>query len=411
MKLPRRLIGTPIRPDRWTAMRFASLRWAALPVIDRRWTVPLSAMALAFGIFVGVAIGPGTEGTLGSQMQTVVQVVEPPAPAPVGNENANPGPNGGDGGPTGDDDGADPPAAPAPPSDDDPFSDPVPTPTPPPITTPTTPTTPATPTDDPDPDPDEGDSDGDDEAPVPTLVKGAVVHVNEFANSYTVARNDGTLTAVHADDLPALGDVVAVDTRTLANGTRAENGDRDRTAETKKFNLSGTVTFSDPRIGAYTLSVPGSSLLIRVPAGTRMPQVADRVEVEARVADKLDPIEALDPGREGCEDPPRTPKPRKFALEQTELTVAGSANAAPIEGVVQGVCRKSGSLILSADDVRESGRDIAVVVPANLPLKDIQPGQVLKLRADIGKGGNLTAQALVDDEGETAADGSNRVQR
>lgn len=378
-------------------MRFASLRWAALPVIDRRWTVPMSAMALAFGIFVGVAIGPGTEGTLGSQTQTMVEVVSPPPPAPIPDDgNDNGGSNGGNG-------PDEPSPAPAPPSDDGPFDTPAPIPSPPATTpAPTTPTTTPTTTTTTDTDTDT-DEDGD-EDPAPTLVKGAVVHINEFANSYTVARGDGTLTAVHADNLPALGDVVSVETRVLANGTRAENGDREQTETTRQFNLKGTVTFSDPRIGAYTVSVPGSSLLIRVPAGTRMPQVADRVEVGARIADKLDPIEPQDAGREGCGTAPRIPKPRKFALEQTSLEVTGSADAAPVEGVVQGVCRKSGSLILSADDVRESGRDIAIVVPASLPRGDLKPGQVLKLRADIGASGNLTASAIADDEGESGAD-------
>lgn len=411
MKLPRRLIGTPIRPDRWTAMRFASLRWAALPVIDRRWTVPMSAMALAFGIFVGIAIGPATEGSLGSQMQTVVSVVSPPVPTPL----ANGARDGNSPGGSGQDNGQDPTPtpAPSPPSDDGPFDNPTPAPTPiptpPPVITPTTPTTTTT---TPDATDDSGSDDSDsDEAPVPTLVKGAVVHINEFADSYTVARRDGTLTAVHAQKLPALGDVIEVQTRVLANGTRAEDGDRDRAEKTDRFDLSGTVTFSDPRIGAYTLSVPGSSLLIRVPAGTRMPQVADTVEVSARIADKLDPIEAQEPGRDGCGTPPRLPRPRKLALEQTKLSVTDEASAAGLEAIVQGVCRKSGSLIVSADDVRESGRDIAVVVSDELRLRDLTPGQVVKIRADIGKSGNLTATAIADDEGESAADDSDRVQR
>ena len=74
MRLPGRLVRGPIRPDRWTALRFASLRWAALPVIDRRWTAPMAAVALGFGLFVGVAIGPGTQGSLGHDRPMVVQV-------------------------------------------------------------------------------------------------------------------------------------------------------------------------------------------------------------------------------------------------------------------------------------------------------------------------------------------------
>ena len=106
------------------------------------------------------------------------------------------------------------------------------------------------------------------------------------------------------------------------------------------------------------------------------------MDVTARIADKLDPIEAQDPGRDGCGSPPRPPKARKYALEQNDLSVTGGSDSTGLEGIVQGVCRKSGSLILSADDVRESGRDIAVTVSANLRLADLDPGQVLKLRAD-----------------------------
>ena len=40
------------------------MRAASLVVTDRRWAAPLSAMALGFGLFIGVAIGPGAAGTL-----------------------------------------------------------------------------------------------------------------------------------------------------------------------------------------------------------------------------------------------------------------------------------------------------------------------------------------------------------
>ena len=77
MRLPGRLIRGPVRPDRASLARFASMRWAALPIIDRRWTAPMSAIALGFGLFVGVAIGPGTEGTLGTTSPMIVQVPAP----------------------------------------------------------------------------------------------------------------------------------------------------------------------------------------------------------------------------------------------------------------------------------------------------------------------------------------------
>jgi hypothetical protein len=142
-----------------------------------------------------------------------------------------------------------------------------------------------------------------------------------------------------------------------------------------------------------------------------MPQVADQVDVRARIADRLEPIEAQDPGRDGCGTPPRAPKAPKLALEQTGLEVTGAASASALEGIVQGVCRKSGSLILSADDLRASGRDIAVAVPPSLRLSDLAAGRILKFRVDIGSSGNFTATAIADDEGESAADDSGRIQR
>jgi hypothetical protein len=404
MRLPGRLIRGPIHPDRWAALRFVSLRWAALPVIDRRWTAPLSAIALGFGIFVGAAIGPGS--SLGSQTQTVVEVVRPAvAPTTV------PDNGGGNGGATGGGHHTDPgdgggtPAAPTPtpPTDNGPFGEPTPstpptTTTPPPTTTTTTTTTPTDTDDQPD------------EPPPNPTVKGTVVHVNDAAGSYTVAREDGTLRAVHADGLPGLGAVITVTARALANGTFGEVGDRESTGDAGKFDLAGTVTFSEPRIGAYTVSATGTSVLVRVPAGTRMPEVGDHVIASVRIAGNLDPISAQDAGREGCGEPPHLPTPKKFALQQVDLAVSGHGSRANLEAVVEGVCRKSDSLILSADDQREAGRDIAVVVPASFAIGDVAVGQMLAIRADIGTGGNLTASKIAADDDRSAADDANAIQ-
>jgi hypothetical protein len=56
------------------------LRWVALPVTNRRWAAPLSALALGFGLFVGVAIGPSAAGTLA----TGAQIIEIPLLAGAG---------------------------------------------------------------------------------------------------------------------------------------------------------------------------------------------------------------------------------------------------------------------------------------------------------------------------------------
>ena len=54
------------------------LRAFSLVVTDRRWAAPLSAMALGFGLFIGVAVGPDAAGSLaGSPL-----IVELPASEP-----------------------------------------------------------------------------------------------------------------------------------------------------------------------------------------------------------------------------------------------------------------------------------------------------------------------------------------
>jgi hypothetical protein len=50
------------------------LYWAALPVRDRRWAAPLSAVALGFGLFAGVAIGPGATGTFGTGVAQIIEI-------------------------------------------------------------------------------------------------------------------------------------------------------------------------------------------------------------------------------------------------------------------------------------------------------------------------------------------------
>jgi hypothetical protein len=409
MKRPGRFIRGPIRPDRWSALRFASMRWAALPVIDRRWTMPLSGLALGFGLFVGIAIGPVAEGR-GSedQAQTVVEVVQPPqaqvpddAGGPAGDGPAGDGNHGDNTGPS--------TPTPSPPTDNGPFGDTPapPTSTPPPTTTTTTPpttttTTTTTPTG--------GDDGGDDNPPAVPTANGIVVHVNELAGSYTVARSNGSLVAVHADELPSIGAVVKVQVRTLANGTKVETNTRDRTDRAEQADVTGTVTFSDPRIGAYTLSAPGTSVLVRVPAGDRMPAVGDVAQATVRIADGLDPIEAEDPGRDGCGKPPKTSRPPAVGLEQLSIDVSESAGSTSLEGIVQGVCHKEATIIVSSDDLRAAGRDIAITVPSNVNLGEISPGQVLAIRALIGGKGNLTATRIADDEGASAADDAASIQ-
>ncbi len=57
-----------------------------------------------------------------------------------------------------------------------------------------------------------------------------------------------------------------------------------------------------------------------------------------------------------------------MTLEQAGLQVAegGPATSTDVEAIVEGVCRGSRKLIVSADDLRESGEDIALAIPKRI---------------------------------------------
>ena len=57
------------------------LRASRLVVTDRRWAATLAAMALGFGLFLGVAIGPGAAGTLRHRRGQIVAVAPSSAEA------------------------------------------------------------------------------------------------------------------------------------------------------------------------------------------------------------------------------------------------------------------------------------------------------------------------------------------
>ena len=75
-----------------------------------------------------------------------------------------------------------------------------------------------------------------------------------------------------------------------------------------------------------------------------------------------------------------------------------------IEAIVQGVCRSSRELLVSADDVRESGREISLSLAESAKLAKLKTGQVLKLGAEIGDGAALTVTTIAGDEGRKGAE-------
>jgi hypothetical protein len=409
MRLPGKLVRGSVRPDRASLARFVSLRWAALPIIDRRWTAPMSAAALGFGLFVGVAIGPATQGTQGASEPMVVQV--PPTTPEIGAPAEPPDGAGGSGG-GGQDPGAGspavggspPPSTPPPidvsssppttsPTTTPPISPPVTTTTPPVTTTPETTTTTTT---------------TDEEST--TSLAGTVVHLNPEAHSYTIA-DGGSMKAIHSHRPPNLGVSIEVEAKRLANGTYSEAGNRTEHGRNAGASVDGTVSFSDPRTRVYTVSAPGVSLLVRG-AGQKLPDLGDRVEVRVRIADDAEPLPVRPAGEQGCGRPPALPKPPTAGLEQVRLQIAGGEPAASVdvEGIVQGVCKDAGRLIVSADDVRESGRDIELLAPKKIELGKLDTGDVLRVTTEILDGGSLQLSSVAGDGSGPDADDPDLVQ-
>jgi hypothetical protein len=356
------------------------VRWAALPVTDRRWAAPLCAVTLGFGLFAGVAIGPGAAGTLAT---APFQVIEMPTLAGGSDEGENeadeepraaspPESTGGFGG------GEESPSfVPAP--EEEAFEPLEEGPLEPVEEGSTT----------------RGAAAENEEEPQPEKeeLAGTVVHVNHAASSYTVAETGGTMSAVHAGKPPAAGTQVEVPIRSLANGTLAEAGVRHRTGVKKQVTLTGIVTYvsADPGSPTYTVSSRGTSLLIHVPHDASgvvppLPVLGAYATVNA----------GLDPAG---------------VLWQQQLTSDGAPfTHSDFEGIVVVVEPETARLAISADDVRESGQDLIFVVPPGIDPAALLVGDSVLASADIAADGTLTLTGLASDERLKGADDAEATQ-
>ena len=342
------------------------LRWAALPVTDRRWAAPLAAVALGFGLFAGVAIGPGASGTFATG---VPQIIELPGlgDSGGGEEEAEttsaPESSGGFGG------GEESPSSFAPvaapeeeafaPVAEEPFE----------AAEEKSTTKGAVPQDEKEPEPEEQE------------LAGTVVHVNTAAGSYTVAETGGVMSAVHAGKLPAAGTQVEVPIRSLANGTLAEAGLRHRTGAKKRATLAGIVTYvgADPAAPAYTVSNRGTSLLVHV-----APETSGAVPP----LPALGAYATVTAGLDGA-----------GLLWQQQLTSGGAPfTHGDFEGVVAAFDPETAHLLISADDRGESGQNLTFAVPAGIDASAFAVGDSVLARADIGADGSLMLTGLASDE-------------
>ncbi len=354
------------------------LRWMAVPVTSKRWAAPLAALALGFGIFAGVAIGPNATGSLA----TAPYLIEMPSPASNdggGEEEGEEEFEAGGGGETasfGEEEvgGFEEEASFAPVVEEGTFEPEEETPvekTPAPLKE------------------EKGEKS---EEPEAEELAGTVVHVNHAAGSYTVAEVGGLMSAVHAGKLPAAGTKIEVPIRALANGTLAEAGKRVKTKTTKAVELAGIVSFvnADPLAPAYTVSNKGTSALVHVtpdPSGAlpELPVLGAYVTVKA----------GIDAGH----------------MTQTQLSGGGAPfTHVELEGIVGAVEAETAHLLLSADDIRESGLDLTINLPADIDVTKLTPGDSVLASADIGADGSLTLTGLAGDERTKGAEDAKTAQ-
>lgn len=346
-------------------------RGAALVVTNRRWGATLSASALGFGLFAGVAIGPGTPGSLAT---APLRLVETPslvadagdagapagksapstslasaAPEPIGEEpapleafsSAVPFEGESEASPTAGNDPKPAPAAPEEPAD-----------------------------------------------PESTQLRGTVVHANPAAGSYALAIEGGELVPVHARKLPAPGAKLSLTARRLANGTFAEEGKPERGGTAKQAGFRGVVTFvdPDPLAPAYTLSGRGASLFVRVPpdpTGVVPPlpvlgsyQTATvAVEGDGALVQRTIEIEPGDPS--------------------TYLDLAG---------IYSGLDPETGKLLLSADDTRAGEQDLMLAVPPEIDASKLKSGDSYLATATVDPDGSLRLAGIASDEHTKGAD-------
>jgi hypothetical protein len=347
------------------------LRAFSLVVTDRRWTAPLSATALGFGLFVGVAIGPSAAGTLAG----TAQIVEVSAPVDGGDVEAvaeSGGPTGGFGASLGAEAGSggglveapleSSPLAPEPTA---PAAEPAPAPKPAPPTS------------------EVPEEESEEEE---TELKGVVVEANPTAGTYALAIAGGELVPVHARKLPAVGVRLTVLTRRLANGTFAEADPPKRSGRAAQASFRGVVTYVDPEptAPAYTVSGRGASLLVHVapdPSGAppQMPLLGAQVTVSAAVGDRLDQ--------------------RTIEIEEGE-----PSTYLDLAGIVQAVLPETAQLLISADGVDESEADLTLVVPAAIELTAIEVGDSYLATATVEPDGSLALAGLASDEHTRGAD-------
>jgi len=99
-------------------------------------------------------------------------------------------------------------------------------------------------------------------------------------------------------------------------------------------------------------------------------------------------------------------------LVQTKLDVEATEPATYVDlaGVVTAICPATGQVLVSADDMRESGADLTLTVPARIKTAKLKLGASLLATAEVGEAGALTLAGLASDEGLKGAEDTKSAQ-
>jgi hypothetical protein len=101
-------------------------------------------------------------------------------------------------------------------------------------------------------------------------------------------------------------------------------------------------------------------------------------------------------------------------LTQTSITASGRATSATLEAVVQTACPTGAAapgLVLSADDIREAGRDLpALSIPAKIDPARLGRGQAVQVAVDVSGDGTLSLKGITSDQGAAGADDASQGQ-
>lgn len=149
-----------------------------------------------------------------------------------------------------------------------------------------------------------------------------------------------------------------------------------------------------PQLGAYASVVAAIEKAAPVSAAPTPP------------VSEAPPAPPVAPAPTCVPDPALPPPPAPVAvLWQSQLDADGAPFASSdFEGVVMAVCAAEGTLLLSADDLRESGEDILFRVPKSLDTGKLKTGDSVTATAAIEAAGALSLTGLASDERAKGAD-------